>query len=33
MADDDAWGIDTSGAYCYYNNDSAANAVKYGAFI
>lgn len=31
IKDDDEWGNDRIGAYCYYDNDSAANAEKYGA--
>jgi uncharacterized protein (TIGR02145 family) len=31
ITSDSLWGKDNSGAYCYYNNDSVANAVKYGA--
>lgn len=30
ITDSDEWFIDTVGAYCYYNNDSAANSEKYG---
>ncbi len=29
--DNTEWNNDSSGAYCYYSNDSATNAVKYGA--
>lgn len=31
VTDDNEWENYTLGAYCYYDNDSAANAVKYGA--
>lgn len=31
ITDNSTWENNTSGAYCYYNNDSAANAEKYGA--
>lgn len=31
LTNDSLWAIDTIGAYCYFWNDSAANAEKYGA--
>ncbi len=31
ITDNTSWINDSSGAFCYYNNDSATNAVKYGA--
>lgn len=31
ISDDTTWKYDTVGAYCYFHNDSATNAKKYGA--